>query len=222
MAKHPTPSRLESFSDGVIAVIITIMVLEFKVPAIDGFRGLQSILPTLAVYLLSFAFTAIYWVNHHHLVHRLKRVDPLILYSNLVFLFCLSLLPFFTSYLLQKHISSFSAEVYCGSLLAAALGFTFLSIAIQRHLRFTGELEATEEIDQVNAEMRKVGVSMALNILAILMARWHPVFALVMATGVVLIWTVPGFGIRHHRSTMAAELRPGPVSSEKIRKGTVD
>ena len=107
MADRPTPSRLESFSDGVIAVIITIMVLEFKVPAPDGMAGLRTILPTLAVYLLSFAFTAIYWVNHHHLVHRLKRVEPLILYANLTFLFCLSLLPFFTSYLLQKHISCF-------------------------------------------------------------------------------------------------------------------
>ena len=222
MADHPTPSRLESFSDGVIAVIITIMVLEFKVPSTDGFRGLQTIVPTLAVYLLSFAFTAIYWVNHHHLVHRLKRVDPLILYSNLIFLFCLSLLPFFTSYLLQKHISAFSAEVYCGSLLAAGLGFTCLSLSIQRHLRLTGELESPEEAGEVDAEMRKVALSMVLNALAILMARWHPVLALVMATGVVLVWTVPSFGLRHHRDSLGAELRPGPVRSEKIRKGTVD
>ncbi len=222
MADHPTPSRLESFSDGVIAVIITIMVLEFKVPAPDGIAGLRTILPTLAVYLLSFAFTAIYWVNHHHLVHRLKRVEPLILYANLTFLFCLSLLPFFTSYLLQKHISSFSAEVYCGSLLTAGLGFTFLSATIQHHLRMSGELENQEETAQVSAEMRKVALSMALNALAIVMARWHPVLALVMATGVVLIWTVPTFGLRHHTGIAAAELRPGPVSSEKIRKGTVD
>ncbi len=222
MADRPTPSRLESFSDGVIAVIITIMVLEFKVPAPDGMAGLRTILPTLAVYLLSFAFTAIYWVNHHHLVHRLKRVEPLILYANLTFLFCLSLLPFFTSYLLQKHISCFSAEVYCGSLLAAGLGFTFLSIAIQRHLRVTGELETREEAAQVSAEMRKVALSMALNVLAIVMARWHPVLALVMATGVVLIWTVPTFGLRHPTDIAAAKLRPGPVSSEKMQKGTVD
>lgn len=222
MAASPTPSRLESFSDGVIAVILTIMVLEFKVPAPDGIAGLRTILPTLAVYLLSFAFTSIYWVNHHYLVHRLKRVDSLILYANLTFLFCLSLLPFFTSYLLQKHINSFSAEVYCGSLMAAGLGFCFLSIAVSRHLRLTGELETPEEAEQVAAEMRKVAVSMALNALAILMARWHPVVALTMVTGVVLIWTVPAFGLRHHTNTLGAELRPGPVPSDKIRKGSVD
>lgn len=222
MASSPTPSRLESFSDGVIAVIITIMVLDFKVPAADGFAGLKTILPTLAVYLLSFAFTAIYWVNHHHLVHRLKRVDPLILYANHTFLFCLSLLPFFTSYLLQKRISPFSVEVYCGSLMAAGLGFTFLSIAVSRHLRISGEFETPEEAAQVRAEMQKVAFSMALNTLAIFMARWHPVFALAMVTGVVLIWTVPAFGLRHQRGRVGAELQPGAVTSEKIQKGTVD
>ena len=79
MAYQPSPSRLEAFSDGVIAVIITIMVLDFKVPKDPGMAGLLTVLPTLAVYLLSFTFVGIYWVNHHHLVDRLKRVDHLIL-----------------------------------------------------------------------------------------------------------------------------------------------
>jgi uncharacterized membrane protein len=96
---HPpaSPARLEAFSDGVIAVIITIMVLELKVPHQDGLAGLYAVLPTLAVYLLSFTFTGIYWINHHHLVHRTDEADSLILYANLAFLFTLSLLPFCTS-----------------------------------------------------------------------------------------------------------------------------
>jgi len=93
MPAPASTSRLEAFSDGVIAVIITIMVLELKVPRANGIAGLRAILPTLLVYLLSFTFTAIYWINHHHLVGRVEEVDPRILYANLLFLFCLSLLP---------------------------------------------------------------------------------------------------------------------------------
>src|ERR1700679_3885608 len=91
------PARLEAFSDGVIAVIITIMVLELKVPQQDGIAGLRAVLPTLCLSLISFTFTGIYWINHHQLVHRTQEADELILYANLGFLFCLSLLPFFPS-----------------------------------------------------------------------------------------------------------------------------
>src|SRR6516225_6217777 len=84
--ESPAPSRLESFSDGVIAVIITIMVLEFKLPQEPGPKAfITHVVPTLAVYLLSFTYTGIYWINHHHLVNRLKRVDAPILYANLLF-----------------------------------------------------------------------------------------------------------------------------------------
>jgi uncharacterized membrane protein len=93
---YPT-ARLEAFSDGVLAVVITIMVLELKVPEKDGMRGLLSIAPTLFVYLLSFCFTGIYWINHHHLIRRIERCDHRVLYANLAILFSISLLPFFTA-----------------------------------------------------------------------------------------------------------------------------
>ena len=113
----PAPSRLESFSDGVIAVIITVMVLEFKLPQEPGAKAfIASVVPTLAVYLLSFTYTGIYWINHHHLVHRLKYVHAPILYANLFLLFCLSLLPFATSYVLSEKVNSFSVAVYAGEL----------------------------------------------------------------------------------------------------------
>jgi hypothetical protein len=85
--KNPSTARLEAFSDGVIAVIITIMVLELKVPHADGLAGARAILPILLVYLLSFTFTGIYWINHQHLLDRVKSADQLILYANLIFLF---------------------------------------------------------------------------------------------------------------------------------------
>jgi uncharacterized membrane protein len=104
----PAPSRLESFSDGVIAVVITIMVLEFKLPQEPGPKAfITDVIPTLAVYLLSFTYTGIYWINHNHLVNRLKGVDAPILYANLLLLFCLSLLPFATSYVLSEKFNSF-------------------------------------------------------------------------------------------------------------------
>src|ERR1700759_1996650 len=93
--KPRSTARLEAFSDGVIAVIITIMVLELKVPHEDGLAGLRAVLPPLFLYPISFPFVGIYWINHHHLVHRPEEADERILYANLGFLFCLSLLPFF-------------------------------------------------------------------------------------------------------------------------------
>jgi len=90
-----TPARLEAFSDGVIAVIITIMVLELKVPHEDGLAGLRAVLPILCLYLISFAFVGIYWINHHHLIHRTEEADERILYANLGFLFWLAQHPAF-------------------------------------------------------------------------------------------------------------------------------
>src|SRR5581483_11415351 len=117
MSRKPSSTvRLEAFSDGVIAVIITIMVLELKVPHQDGPAGLYAIVPILLIYLLSFTFTGIYWINHRHLLERIESADRLILYANLGFLFCLSLLPFFTSYVIEKGLDSFAVALYAVSM----------------------------------------------------------------------------------------------------------
>ncbi len=186
MNKIPTPARLEAFSDGVIAVIITIMVLELKVPHANGLAGLHAILPTLGVYALSFAFTGIYWLNHHHLVHRTGEADTAILYANLVFLFFLSLLPFFTSYLLDKNIDSFSVILYAVSLIATGFGFLLLRIAIGRRLAGNGQIEV-EDI----AIQRKHYLSLMLYILAIPLALYHSYLALGVLALVTLVWIYP-------------------------------
>src|SRR3984893_2363809 len=145
MAHHvSTPGRLEAFSDGVIAVIITIMVLELKVPHQDGLAGLRAVLPTLCLYFISFAFVGIYWINHHHLVHRTEEADELILYANLGLLFCLSLLPFFPSYVLGKTMASFSVATYIASMIVTGFSFLLLRLAIGRRLRHAGKLEAED------------------------------------------------------------------------------
>src|SRR5579871_404880 len=98
--------RLEAFSDGVMAVIITIMVLELKGPAGSGWHDLKAILPSLLIYALSFQIIGTYWNNHHHLLRATKRITTPIMWANLLLLFCLSLIPFFTAWFGQHHTAS--------------------------------------------------------------------------------------------------------------------
>ncbi len=187
-----SPARLEAFSDGVIAVIITIMVLELKVPHQDGLPGLISILPTLGVYALSFTFTGIYWINHHHLVHRTDETDQSILYANLAFLFSLSLLPFFTSYLLDKKIDSFSVALYAGAMIVTGFTFMLLRIAIGGRLRRSGALEEQDRAAEI-----KHWLSLGLYLIAVPLAFYHPYPALGMIALVTLVWIYPTAHVHH-------------------------
>lgn len=187
MSKHTTSTaRLEAFSDGVIAVIITIMVLELKVPAANGLAGLRAVLPTLVIYLLSFSFTGVYWVNHHHLVHRTHEADQRILWANLGFLFCLSLIPFFTAYLLEKSLDSFSVALYVASMILTGISFLLLRLAIGRRLRITGAL-----IEEDIATQRKHWLSLGLYLIAALLAFYYPYVALGVVALVAVVWIVP-------------------------------
>ncbi len=196
-----SPARLEAFSDGVIAVIITIMVLELKVPHENGLAGLHGILPILFVYALSFAFTGIYWVNHHLLLHRVESVDPRTLYTNLLFLFSLSLLPFFTSWLIEKERTPFSVQLYVASLMASGLTFLFFRLAVERRLRLAGR-----HLPSDRATQRKHWTSIALYLLAFPLARVSPLAALLLAAAVNVIWVLPDFGTRHHTPEHRAKI----------------
>ena len=192
MAHHvANTARLEAFSDGVIAVIITIMVLELKVPHQDGIAGLYAVLPTLAVYAISFAFTGIYWINHHHLVHRTDEADELVLYANLSFLFCLSLLPFLTSYVLDKKMDSFSVALYASSMVVTGFSFLLLRLAIARRLRLAGKLET-----QDTSVQHKHWMSLLTYVAAIPMAYYHPHIALGLCAFVTVIWITPTAGVK--------------------------
>ena len=188
-------ARLEAFSDGVIAVIITIMVLELKVPHANGLAGLRDILPTLLIYLLSFTFTGIYWINHHHLLSNIHQADHALLYSNLGFLFCLSLLPFFTSYMLEKEVDAFSVALYAVSMIVTGFSFLLLRLAVDRHLRIEGKLARENEL-----ERRKHLISLALYVVAIPLASVHPRLALADIALVTLVWIIPTATIKPDRS----------------------
>ena len=208
--QSPAPSRLECFSDGVIAVIITIMVLEFKLPQEPGPKAFfSSVAPTLAVYLLSFTYTGIYWINHHHLVNRLRRVDAPILYANLLLLFCLSLLPFATRYVLSEEFNSFSVAVYAGELFLSGLGFTLLSAAVTRHFHRTGAVNPVK-LDVQKAEARKAFLSLALYVLAIPLAYWHPSLAAAALVLGTVLWIVPGFMLPESHHSERAGASKGP------------
>jgi len=184
--KHATPARLEAFSDGVIAVIITIMVLELKVPEHDGAAAFRSIVPTLAIYALSFTFTGVYWINHHHLIHRTDQADERTLYANLFFLFSLSLMPFFTAYLLDMKMSSFSVLLYVLLMVMTGASFLVLRLTIGRYLRQTGTLDR----DDAAAE-RKHWISLGLYAVAILCSFPYPRIALGIVALVMGIWVLP-------------------------------
>src|SRR5947207_5027669 len=122
--------RVEAFTDGVIAIIITIMVLELKVPAGSDFLSLASGLPVLLAYALSFGNVGIFWNNHHHMLHVTERVNGAILWANLHLLFWLSLVPFVTGWMGENHFAAVPTAAYGAVLLACALAWTILQSAI--------------------------------------------------------------------------------------------
>src|ERR1700740_2588864 len=122
--------RLEAFSDGVIAILITIMVLDLRVPHETSLAGLRPVIPTFFSYVLSYVFIGIYWNNHHHLLHAAQRVTGAILWANLHLLFWLSLVPFATAWMGQNHFAPVTVAVYGVALLMTAIAFTILARAL--------------------------------------------------------------------------------------------
>ena len=116
-----TSNRLEAFSDGVIAIIITIMVLEIKVPHGDGLEVLSPLLPVFLSYVLSFVYVGIYWTNHHHMLHATTRVSGAAMWANLHLLFWLSLVPFVTGWMGENHYETLPTAAYGTVLLFAAV-----------------------------------------------------------------------------------------------------
>ncbi len=127
-----TKGRLEAFSDGVLAIIITIMVLELKVPHGDGIEVLGALAPTLGSYLLSFVFVGIYWNNHHHMLHATRHVNGPVLWANQHLLFWLSLVPFVTGWMGENHFAALPVALYGCVLLMAGVAYYVLARALVR------------------------------------------------------------------------------------------
>jgi uncharacterized membrane protein len=180
-----TKTRVEAFSDGVIAILITIMVLELKVPHGATWEALRPGTFTMLLYALSFIFLGIYWSNHHHMFHAAKHVTGGVLWANLHLMFWLSLVPFATTWMGESHFSSLPTAVYGFVLLAAAVSYTLLqSVIIRSH-----GPEST--LAQAVGSDLKGKISMALYLSAIGLAFVNPLIADALYVIVALIWLVP-------------------------------
>lgn len=126
-------TRLEAFSDGVIAILITIMVLELKIPHGSDFESLKPLLPIFLSYILSFIYLGIYWNNHHHLLQAADSTNGIILWANLHLLFWLSLIPFTTGWMGENHFASLPTAIYGINLLLAAIAYEILQMQIIKH-----------------------------------------------------------------------------------------
>jgi uncharacterized membrane protein len=178
-------NRLEAFSDGVLAIIITIMVLELKHPAGYGVDALVSLLPVLLSYVLSFVYIGIYWSNHHHMFHATKRVNGAILWANLHLLFWLSLIPFATAWMGEKHVMSIPASVYGVILLMASLAYYLLQSMIIADQGPRSVLKSALGVDW------KGKISPFIYLAGIVLAFLNPWFGIALYTLVALIWLVP-------------------------------
>jgi uncharacterized membrane protein len=177
--------RLAAFSDGVIAIIITIMVLELKVPGGADWEALRSIVPSLIAYVLSFVYMAIYWNNHHHLLHTVKRVDGAILWANANLLFWLSLIPAATAWLGLNFLKPIPTAVYGVILLMPALSYFLLQMSIlHRHGR-------TSVLAQALGRDLKGKLSPIIYAAGILLAFVSPWASIALYVLVAVIWLVP-------------------------------
>jgi uncharacterized membrane protein len=177
--------RLEAFSDGVIAVIITIMVLELKPPHESSLDELWLLLPKFLAYVLSFVFVGIYWVNHHHFFHAIKKVSGGLLWANNHLLFWLSLIPFTTAWMGESHLATWPVVLYAINLLACAIAYTICTIV-------SVQIEGPDSaIAQAIGANRKGKVSLLLYIAAIPLAFFSPIFSCVLFFIVSLMWLVP-------------------------------
>jgi uncharacterized membrane protein len=183
--------RLAAFSDGVIAIIITIMVLELKVPHGTDWAALAGVLPTFLSYVLSFLYVGIYWNNHHHLLHTARRVNGTILWANMHLLFWLSLIPFATGWLGENHLARLPTALYGVALLMPAIAYYLLQLAIIRHQGRQGALAAALGHDI------KGKLSPLLYSAAILLAFVQPWISHAIYVVVALIWLVPDPRIEH-------------------------
>jgi len=180
-----TTNRMEAFSDGVIAIIITIMVLELRVPREAGLTALRPLVPVLLSYVLSFIYLGIYWNNHHHLLHAVDHVDGRILWANLHLLFWLSLVPFVTAWMGENHFARVPVAVYGALLLAASIAYYILTRALIALHGRTSKLSIAVGKDfkgQLSAAIYAIGIPLTL-------VRWWLGFSLYVL--VAIMWLVP-------------------------------
>ena len=184
-------SRLEAFSDGVIAIIITIMVLEMKVPRGVTLESLGPLLHVFLSYVLSFVYVGIYWNNHHHMLYACSKVSGAVLWANLHLLFWLSLFPFATGWMGENHFAAVPSALYGGVLLMAGGAYWVL-----QHTLIASEGE-NSVLKRAVGDDWKGKLSPVLYMIAIAVTFWSPWVAQAIYVSVALLWLVPDRRIEH-------------------------
>jgi len=177
--------RLEAFSDGVLAVIITVMVLEMKVPQGLTLDALGPVLPVFLVYVLSFINVGIYWNNHHHMLHAVERIDGRVMWANLHLLFWLSLLPFTTGWMGENHFAALPTAVYGVVLLMAGFAYTLLQLAL------VAADGSRKTLAHAVGRDFKGKLSVLLYVCAIPLAFLNEWISYAIYTAVALMWVIP-------------------------------
>ena len=177
--------RLEAFRDGVIAIIITIMVLELRVPHGDEWSDLIPLIPVFISYVLSFANVGIYWNNHHHMLQAVHHVNGAVLWANLHLLFWLSLMPFVTAWMGENHFATQPVILYGIDLMMCAVAYTILAEIL---LRLEGE---DSEFARAVGNAAKERGSLVAYIAAVVLALFAPLMSLAIYFGVALVWFIP-------------------------------
>ncbi len=180
-----TKNRLEAFSDGVLAIIVTIMVLEMKIPHSTDLEALKPIFPVFLSYILSFVFVLIYWNNHHHLFQTVKHVNGKVLWANGYLLFWLSLLPFVSGYMGENHFAALPVLLYGIVSLMAGVAYYILSLQLVKTHGKDSTLAKAVGAD------RKGFVSVVLYLIAIGFAYFYPAVSCSIFVGVAIMWLVP-------------------------------
>lgn len=195
-----TTNRLEAFSDGVLAIIITIMVLELKVPHGEKLKDLLEATGVgFLTYVLSFVYIGIYWNNHHHMFQLSKRITGGVLWANLHLLFWLSLYPFTTAWMDESDLARTPTVVYGVNLLGAALAYYGLQLLMMR------QPEGGQQLRDAVGRDLKGKASPVLYVVGIALAFLDPLFALVPFIAVAVIWLVPDRRIEHYLQREGAE-----------------
>jgi uncharacterized membrane protein len=209
--KDISPARLEAYSDGVIAVAVTILVLELKVPHTDSMAALLDQWPVFVSYILSFIFVSEYWVNHHMLLHLLKRVDTRILWSNILLLFTISMIPFFTAFMGENHISPFTVACYSAWSLFGAFAYVILLFAVFRHV----EMKEADKRCLKHASIIKCCVAQILYLTAVVTAYYNTAVALALNFVVAVMYVLPNAWLEPKKGKYPAIHRHRPRPSRR-------
>ena len=178
-------NRLEAFSDGVIAIIITIMVLELKVPHEADFKALIPLWPILMSYVLSFIYVGIYWNNHHHMLHAVEEVSGSILWANLHLLFWLSLIPFVTAWMGENHFETAPTVAYGIVLFMCALAYSLLVRKLIQHH------DKNARLAEAIGDDRKGKISIVLYLVGVAASWFAAWLGFLVYVGVAIMWLIP-------------------------------